>query len=65
MLQLQELNKQISEMQLEQDKLEDTEKRLSTKVEEFRSKKEIIKAQYTEPKHKSELRKMSPGFQKK
>ena len=47
MLQLQELNKQISEMQLEQDKLEDTEKRLSTKVEEFRSKKEIIKAQYT------------------
>jgi phage shock protein A len=47
MLQLQEINKQISEMQLEQDKLEDTEKRLSTKVEEFRSKKEIIKAQYT------------------
>ena len=47
MLQLQELNKQITEMQLEQDKLEDTEKRLSTKVEEFRSKKEIIKAQYT------------------
>jgi phage shock protein A len=47
MLQLQELNKQITEMQQEQDKLEDTEKRLSTKVEEFRSKKEIIKAQYT------------------
>ena len=47
MMQLQELNKQITEMQLEQDKLEDTEKRLSTKVEEFRSKKEIIKAQYT------------------
>ena len=47
MLQLQSLNKQITEMQSEQDKLEDTEKRLSTKVEEFRSKKEIIKAQYT------------------
>jgi phage shock protein A len=47
MLQLQELNKQITEMQLQQDKLEDTEKRLSTKVEEFRSKKEIIKAQYS------------------
>src|SRR5918911_1156959 len=47
MLQLQELNKQITEMQLEQDKLEDTEKRLSTKVEEFKSKKEVIKAQYS------------------
>ena len=34
-------------MQLEQDKLEQTEKRLSTKVEEFRSRKEVIKAQYT------------------
>jgi phage shock protein A len=34
-------------MQTQQDKLEQTEKRLSTKVEEFRSKKEVIKAQYT------------------
>ena len=34
-------------MKVEQDKLEQTEKRLSTKVEEFRSKKEVIKAQYT------------------
>ena len=34
-------------MQTQQDKLEQTEKRLSTKVEEFRSKKEVIKAEYT------------------
>jgi phage shock protein A len=34
-------------MQTQQDKLEQTEKRLSAKVEEFRSKKEVIKAQYT------------------
>jgi phage shock protein A len=34
-------------MQIQQDKLEQTEKRLSAKVEEFRSKKEVIKAQYT------------------
>jgi phage shock protein A len=47
MLQLQNLDKQIVDMQLQQDKLEQTEKRLSTKVEEFRSKKEVIKAQYT------------------
>jgi len=47
MLQLQNLDKQIIDMQTQQDKLEQTEKRLSTKVEEFRSKKEVIKAEYT------------------
>ena len=45
--QLQQLAKQIADMKVEQDKLEQTEKRLSTKVEEFRLKKEVIKAQYT------------------
>jgi phage shock protein A len=34
-------------MQNEQEKLEQTEKRLSAKVEEFKSKKEVIKAQYS------------------
>jgi len=47
LLQLQNLDKQITDMQIQQAKLEQTEKRLSTKVEEFRSKKEVIKAQYT------------------
>ncbi|HEX7033353.1 MAG TPA: PspA/IM30 family protein [Nitrososphaera sp.] len=47
LLQIQNLEKQIEEMKLEQQKLEQTEKRLSTKVEEFRSRKEVIKAQYT------------------
>src|SRR5438309_6851274 len=47
MLQLQPLDKQIVDMKTEQDKLEQTEKRLDTKVEEFRSKKEVIKAQYS------------------
>lgn len=47
LLQLQGLDKQISEMLTEQEKLEQTEKRLSTKVEEFKSKKEVIKAQYS------------------
>jgi phage shock protein A len=47
LLQLQGLDKQISEMITEQEKLEQTEKRLSTKVEEFKSKKEVIKAQYS------------------
>ena len=47
MLQVQSLDKQITDMQSEQEKLEDTEKRLSAKVEEFNSKKEVIKAQYS------------------
>lgn len=47
LLQLQGLDKQISEMLTEQEKLEQTENRLSTKVEEFKSKKEVIKAQYS------------------
>jgi phage shock protein A len=47
LLQLQGLDKQIAEMLTEQEKLEQTEKRLSTKVEEFKSKKEVIKAQYS------------------
>ena len=46
-LQIQDLDKQITEMQAQQNKLEQTEKSLSAKVEEFRSKKEVIKAQYT------------------
>ena len=47
LIQLQGLEKQIAEMQTEQEKLEQTEKRLATKVEEFKSKKEVIKAQYS------------------
>jgi phage shock protein A len=47
LMQLQGLDKQLAEMLSEQEKLEQTEKRLSTKVEEFKSKKEVIKAQYS------------------
>jgi phage shock protein A len=47
LLQLQGLDRQIAEMLSEQEKLEQTEKRLSTKVEEFKSKKEVTKAQYS------------------
>jgi phage shock protein A len=47
LIEMQGLDKQIAEMQTEQEKLEQTEKRLSAKVEEFKSKKEVIKAQYS------------------
>jgi phage shock protein A len=47
LVQMQELDRQIGDMQLEQDKLEQTEKRLSAKVQEFKSRKEVIKAKYS------------------
>jgi phage shock protein A len=47
MLRLQSLDRQITEIKIEKEKLEQTEKRLSSKVEEFKSRKEIIKAQYS------------------
>jgi phage shock protein A len=47
MMRLRALDKQITDMQSEQEKLQDTERRLSSKVEEFNSKKEVIKAQYS------------------
>jgi phage shock protein A len=47
LIEMQGLERQIAEMQAEQEKLEQTEKRLSAKIEEFKSKKEVIKAQYS------------------
>ncbi len=47
LLQSQNLDKQISDMKQEEEKLEETSKRLAIKVEEFKSKKEVIKAQYS------------------
>src|SRR5919112_2342744 len=45
--QVKELDTQIMAIQNEQNKLENAEKRLSAKVEEFKSRKEIIKAKYS------------------
>lgn len=47
LLQVQSLDKQIADMQQEEQKLEETTKRLALKVDEFKSKKEVIKAQYS------------------
>ena len=47
LIELQGLDEQISGMELEQEKLTLAEQRLQAKVEAFRTKKEIIKAQYT------------------
>jgi phage shock protein A len=47
LLQFRPLKKQIEDIQTEQYKLEQIERQLALKVEQFRSKKEILKAQYS------------------
>jgi phage shock protein A len=47
MAQIESLTAQIADLENEQTKLVDTERRLSAKVEAFRTKKETIKAQYS------------------
>ena len=46
-MELEGLDEQVAGMELEQEKLTQAEQRLSAKVAAFRSKKEVIKAQYT------------------
>ena len=45
-MELQGLDQQIADMEIEQEKLTNSEKRLQAKVQAFRTKKEVIKAQY-------------------
>ena len=47
MIELEGLDGQIAGMELEQEKLTTAEQRLQAKVESFRNKKEVIKAQYS------------------
>jgi phage shock protein A len=47
LVEAQKLDNQVTTMQAEQTRLEDTERRLSAKVQEFKTKKEVIKAQYS------------------
>ena len=44
---LQGLDQQISDLEIEQEKLTQAEQRLQAKVQAFRTKKEVIKAQYS------------------
>ena len=46
LIELEGLDEQIAQLELEQEKLTKAEQRLTAKVEAFRSRKEIIKAQY-------------------
>jgi phage shock protein A len=62
LIQMQGLDRQIAEMQAEQEKLEQTEKRLAAKVEEFKSKKEVIKAQYSSAEAKVRIKESITGI---
>ena len=53
LIQMQSLDKQIAEMKQEEQNMQEAEKRMSIKVEEFKSRKEIIKAKYSLRKPKS------------
>ena len=46
-IELEGLDQQVANLEMEQEKLTHAEKRLQAKVEAFRTKKEIIKAQYS------------------
>lgn len=46
-IEIEDLTAQINEQEMEQQKLVETEKKLSAKISAFRTKKETIKAQYT------------------
>ncbi len=46
-IEIESLTTQIQEQEIEQEKLINTEKKLSAKINAFRTKKETIKAQYT------------------
>lgn len=61
-LQIENLDKQIAEIQAEQTKLEDSEQRLSTKVEEFKTRKEIIKAQYSSAEAQVKIKESITGI---
>ncbi|MDQ3969995.1 MAG: PspA/IM30 family protein, partial [Thermoproteota archaeon] len=47
LIQMQSLDKQIAEMKEEERNMQESEKRMSIKVEEFKGRKEIIKARYS------------------
>ena len=47
LIELEGLDQQVANLELEQEKLTHMEKRLQAKVEAFRTRKEIIKAQYS------------------
>jgi len=61
-LEVQNLDKQIADIQGEQTKLEDTERRLASKVEQFKTQKEIIKAKYSSAEAQVKIKESITGL---
>lgn len=62
MNQIESLNAQVQTLQMEQDRLVDTERKLATKIEAFRSQKEVIKAQYSAAEAKVKINEAATGL---
>ena len=62
--QIKNLDKQITEIEKDQMKLEESEKNLSTKIAEFKTKKEVIKAEYSAAKAQVKIKENISGISK-
>ena len=62
--QIQSLTKQINDIEREQVKLEDAERNLTTKIEEFKTRKEIIKAEYSSAEAQVKIKESFTGISK-
>jgi phage shock protein A len=60
--QVASMDNQINDIQMQQQKLEDTERRLSSKVEEFKTRKEVIKAQYSSAEAQGRIKESVTGI---
>ena len=63
-LQVQDLTKHIGEIEKDQLKLEEAEKNLSSKVEQFKTRKEMIKAQYSAAEAQVKIKENLTGLSK-
>jgi phage shock protein A len=63
-LQVQDLAKHIGEIEKDQLKLEEAEKNLSSKVEQFKTRKEMIKAQYSAAEAQVKIKENLTGLSK-
>src|SRR5207237_4378424 len=58
---LQSLDTQVTELETQQEKLTESEKQLRAKIEAFRTKKEVIKAQYSAAEAQLRISAAAPG----
>ena len=60
--QVQGLDAQIAELKGQEDKMEETARRLDTKIASFRAQKEVVKAQYTTAKAQVKMGEAATGL---